>query len=508
MVILARLSTVVAAVGLGIAATGEALAADMQVKAPPPPIAYGWTGFYIGGNAGLSIARNPTEAPTTDPVFGVVTNEAFHLSPLGAVGGVQFGFNWQVTPNWVWGVEADFQGSSQKDSRTCVFLCTTTNFGAARSEAFTQRLPWFGTLRARLGWTDGPMLFYVTGGLAYGRITTDFDFFAAPAPTSTAVGRFSDDKWGPTVGGGIEAQLSGNWTGKLEYLYVDLGTVSGAATAVGGGFAGRVFEFSSDVHEHIVRLGVNYKLGDPVYVAPARAGGVYKAPTAAFVAYSWSGLYIGGNVSLSVARNPSTAPIIDPIGGSLQNSQVYLNPMGVVGGGQIGFNWQAAANVVWGVEADFQASGQKDSKTCLGGCEPPAGGGFVEPITQEIPWFGTLRARLGWTNGPVLFYATGGWTYGKVTTDLILSLPAAPALAGSFSQNKSGWTVGGGIEAQLLGNWTGKLEYLYMDLGTVAGNVTSAAGRIAGFSSEVHDHIVRVGLNYKLDWAGPVVAKY
>jgi hypothetical protein len=61
------------------------------------------------------------------------------------------------------------------------------------------------------------------------------------------------------------------------------------------------------VHDHIVRLGVNYKLGDPVYIAPAPARGVYKAPVAA-VAYTWSGLYIGGNVGLSVARNPTTAP--------------------------------------------------------------------------------------------------------------------------------------------------------------------------------------------------------
>ena len=508
MVKLARLPLVVTATGLaGIAATGAALAADMRVKAPVPAVSYGWSGLYIGGNIGLSVARNPTEAPTTDPVFGLVTNEEFHLSPLGMVGGVQAGFNWQVAPNWVWGVEVDFQGSSQKDSRTCVFLCTTTAFAATRVEAFTQRLPWFGTLRGRLGWTDGPVLLYATGGLAYGRVTTDLDFFAAPGPNS-AVGRFSEDRWGWTVGVGIEAQLIGNWTGKLEYLYVDLGTVSGSAIGAGpGGFAGRAFAFSSDVRDHIVRLGVNYKLGDPVYVAPAPARGVYKAPAAA-VAYAWSGLYIGGNVGLSVARNPSTAPIIDPVGGSLQNSQVYLSPMGVVGGGQIGFNWQAAPNWVWGVEADFQGSGQKDSKTCLGGCEPPAGGGFVEPITQEIPWFGTLRARLGWTNGPVLFYATGGWAYGKVTTDLVLNQPPAPALAGSFSQNKSGWTVGGGIEARLLDNWTGKLEYLYMDLGTGAGTVTSATGLIAGFSGEVHDHIVRVGLNYKLDWAAPVVAKY
>jgi opacity protein-like surface antigen len=132
---------------------GSALAADLRApayKAPPPVIAYGWTGFYIGGNFGLSVARNPTEAPSTDPVFGVVTNEEFHLSPFGVVGGAQIGFNWQVTQNWVWGLEADIQGSSQKDSRTCVFLCTTNNVGSTRIESFTH-----GSVPCGHGWV-GP----------------------------------------------------------------------------------------------------------------------------------------------------------------------------------------------------------------------------------------------------------------------------------------------------------------------------------------------------------------
>jgi outer membrane immunogenic protein len=80
-----------------------------------------------------------------------------------------------------------------------------------------------------------------------------------------ASGSFSDDKAGWTVGGGIEARLAGRWTGKVEYLYLDLGTVSGGTVGVAGLQGGNTFGFSSRVHDHVVRAGVNYQLGpDPV----------------------------------------------------------------------------------------------------------------------------------------------------------------------------------------------------------------------------------------------------
>ena len=79
--------------------------------------------------------------------------------------------------------------------------------------------------------------------------------------------------------------------------------------------------------------------------------------------------------------------------------------------------------------------------------------------------------------------------------------PAGFPLTGvafSHSNTKTGWTVGGGIEGRLSGNWTGKIEYLYMDLGTVSGTVIhTAAGIGANWSSDITDNILRVGLNYK-----------
>jgi outer membrane immunogenic protein len=137
-------------------------------------------------------------------------------------------------------------------------------------------------------------------------------------------------------------------------------------------------------------------------------------------------------------------------------------------------------------------------------------------LDQRLRWFGTVRGRLGATVAPtVLAYVTGGLAYGEIKTDMSLSGftlggGPAPLATASSSTTKAGWTVGAGIEARLGGNWTGKIEYLYMDLGSVSGSVLNpftAPPTTFTFSSHITDNIVRVGLNYKFGY-GPVVAKY
>ena len=86
----------------------------------PPPA--NWTGFYLGGNFGGGAARNRSWLTST----AHRANERFNLSPDGIIGGVQAGYNWQAA-NWVFGVEADIQGSNQRDNRTCVLICQGLN---------------------------------------------------------------------------------------------------------------------------------------------------------------------------------------------------------------------------------------------------------------------------------------------------------------------------------------------------------------------------------------------
>jgi outer membrane immunogenic protein len=106
----------------------------------------------------------------------------------------------------------------------------------------------------------------------------------------------------------------------------------------------------------------------------------------------------------------------------------------------------------------------------------------------------------------VLFYATGGLAYGQVDSH-------SPLVGATTANNiNAGWTVGGGVEGAIGGNWTAKIEYLYVDLGRVSGTFTTGVAALGGgtllssFNSRITDNIVRAGVNYK--FGGPGIAKY
>ncbi|MGP0091064.1 MAG: outer membrane protein [Xanthobacteraceae bacterium] len=230
--------------------------------------------------------------------------------------------------------------------------------------------------------------------------------------------------------------------------------------------------------------------------ASASAADMYvKAPL-----YNWTGFYVGGNVGYSWGNSNTTVDFYDSVTGALLASTNGSFGMdGVVGGGQAGYNWQTG-KWVWGLEADLQASGHQGSATfaCGAACPLP---GTTATIDEKLEWFGTARARLGYTVTPtVLVYATGGLAYGEISMNGLGS-PTPNTL--SVSTLRAGWTVGGGIEAALGRGWTGKIEYLYMDLGSVYGNDAVAPPpppvHPTGFSagSGITDNILRVGANYR-----------
>jgi outer membrane immunogenic protein len=244
-----------------------------------------------------------------------------------------------------------------------------------------------------------------------------------------------------------------------------------------------------------------------------------KAPLMAEPVYNWTGFYIGGNVGYSWGRSSDTSTLTNGVGTVLFTSADRANMDGIIGGGQIGYNWQVQ-NWVWGLEADIQGSDQKGRRDFLcptGVCTPPFGVVAVFPgpavpvaLDQKLEWFGTVRGRVGVLATPrVLFYATGGLAYGEVNTSATIG-------AGAFGFNahdtRVGYTVGAGVEGVIAGNWTAKLEYLYMDLGRTSGSFLTTIPALGGgvlsynYSSRITDNIVRVGLNYK--FGGPVIAKY
>jgi outer membrane immunogenic protein len=497
-----------------------AAAADMAplYKAPPALALYNWSGFYLGGNAGYSVGRDPTSATKVNTNNGdVLQRETFALAPAGWLGGFQLGYNWQVG-HAVFGVEADWQWTGQRD-QACVFSCLDADLFAGPFRLTEEhKLNWFATVRGRFGYAADHWLWYVTGGVAFARIDSNRLYVNGPGtlnpliPTTVVASNASFNRAGFALGTGVETALAGNWTAKVEYLLVNLGNVTDSFGAVDpptlGPGAPVSITHTSHIRDHIIRVGLNYRFGGGD-VDPARsaAGGFYKAPRAVSPPpYSWAGVYLGGNIGYGLARNPATATVlaVANIGPPVLNQESFtLAPEGWLGGGQIGFNWQTG-RIVLGAEADWQWSGQQDT-ACVNSCT--TNGGTII-LAQKLSSFATVRGRIGYAADAWLWYVTGGVAWGRVANAVTF-----PPFGGfSFDQSKYGWVAGAGVETALWGNWTAKLEYLYMDLGGATGSANFVINpplaivvNVAG-TTTFRDHIFRAGLNYK--FGGPVVAAY
>jgi outer membrane immunogenic protein len=203
-------------------------------SAPPPlPVIWSsWTGFYIGANLGWVGSSNNTLANTgTDTGaggLGAALAAGFipgsvGVSHNGFIGGGQIGYNWQFSPFWVAGLEADYDGIS-KNSTTSVFASPSAVL-TPFTTTFTSGLDNLGTVRARLGWLWTPaLLAYATGGLAYGETKAGASFNCPTCIPPAALALTSTNtSTGWTVGGGLEWQFAPFWSVKAEYLYVDLG---------------------------------------------------------------------------------------------------------------------------------------------------------------------------------------------------------------------------------------------------------------------------------------------
>jgi outer membrane immunogenic protein len=174
----------------------------------------------------------------------------------------------------------------------------------------------------------------------------------------------------------------------------------------------------------------------------------YSAPAPMAAGYNWGGFYGGLNLGYEWGKVSNSAG----------------NPSGVAGGIQAGYNWQNG-QFVFGGETDLQLSGADDT---------------FAPWKFSNPWFGTLRARIGYAMNNILVYGTGGLAYGDLKGEL-----------GGLTETKTeiGWTLGAGMEVGLAPNWSAKVEYLYMDLGNRSFSVT---GSDNGLSAS----ILRLGVNY------------
>src|ERR1700704_2498104 len=263
---------IVLAAALVVLSSASALAADLPPrgygKAPAMAAATNWSGLYIGGNVGYGWGNNSTDfsfLPTPE-ALEADNNTTLGTRSSGVIGGAQLGYNWQIG-SLVTGLEADIQGSGIKGSARAIPTIRGTAIPDPTSVfSSEQKLSWFGTVRGRLGLTVTPeLLLYGTGGLAYGRVDASANWFASFADEgrlvqSQAPASVSKTKVGWTAGAGAEWMFARNWSAKLEYLYIDLGSES----AIGDLTVNQVLNppsalgYTWHTRENIARVGVNY----------------------------------------------------------------------------------------------------------------------------------------------------------------------------------------------------------------------------------------------------------
>jgi outer membrane immunogenic protein len=237
---------------LGVSA--PALAADMAVKAAPPPVVapyYNWSGFYIGANGGWGESRN-----CWDFVFvaGPAFSDGCRERSGGLVGG-QIGYRWQAN-QFVFGLEA--QGDWADLSNTRVSLLNPALSTRTKTDGI-------GLFTGQVGWAAwNAALLYVKGGAA----VTSNSFTVLDTVSGAGLVSASATRWGGTVGVGFEYGFAPNWSIGAEYDHLWMGTANNSFTAVDPRLVGIANNrISQDVD--MVTLRINYRFGG--YGAPVTA---------------------------------------------------------------------------------------------------------------------------------------------------------------------------------------------------------------------------------------------
>jgi outer membrane immunogenic protein len=187
-------------------------------------------------------------------------------------------------------------------------------------------------------------------------------------------------------------------------------------------------------------------------VMPVKAP-LYAAP------YNWTGFYIGVNGGGGWGRSNVSAPL----------ASGDFNTSGGLVGGTLGYNYQMG-QAVFGVEGDLDWTNLRGSAVC---------GGFS--CETRNSWLGTARGRIGYAFDRFMPFVTGGAAFGDIKNSV--------ASVGDARSTKTGYALGGGLEAALSGPWTAKVEYLYADLGRGAS--------LLGSDTRFNTNLVRAGLNYR-----------
>jgi outer membrane immunogenic protein len=218
----------------------------------------------------------------------------------------------------------------------------------------------------------------------------------------------------------------------------------------------------------------------PALAADLPARTYTKAPAYAAPIYNWTGFYVGGH-----------------IGGAFSgNSSLTGSDGRFLGGIQGGADYQFANNWVLGIEAQYSWLSNNNNGVLF------PGNVLVNANNNQ---FGSVTGRLGYSFGPTLLYAKGGYAF-KDSDNTSVSIAGVPQFFTVDGNHRDGYTVGAGLEYMFAPNWSAKIEYQYYNFGS--GTFTTGPFGLAGARFRDDENSVKAGVNYRFNWAGLVAPRY
>jgi len=405
---------------------GTAKAADVTYSEP----VYSWSGIYVGGyvGAGATVAR--AEADAEIPQVFSFDADFKGIGGEGLLAGGLIGYNWQVSEQFVLGVQGDLGWTD---------LEAKLELGDAEAKAGPD---FIANASLRAGYLVTPeTLFYLIGGYSYAEYKLDLD----------GGDDFDQDYDGFHVGTGMETRLTDRLTARIEYRYTKFGGEDWDTD----GF----LEITPSVHTGT--LGIAYNL------FPTAGDGQIATPVADIVEpqVSWTGFYVGANGGAGAVVNRITGDDVDAefdgVGGE-----------GILGSLMAGYNWQASERFVLGIQGDI---GIADIKSELDASLAAGPLGFGLNADAKLDWFASASVRAGYLPSPdTMIYVIGGYSYAHYKLDGELSVTLDGGEGGEdfsdsakfgASQDYNGYHVGTGIESMLTDNLTARVEYRFTQYG-------------------------------------------
>jgi outer membrane immunogenic protein len=480
----------------------EPLPSGKEMKSVVQPVVQencNWTGFYIGahiGYAGGDLTWKDTDVAGIGGEDQAGPTTLVDHSQSGFIAGGQLGGNYQ----WRWlvlGAEGSFSYSDVR-AHTVKDIDDEPNIFDTRNE-------WLGTIAGRVGFAWNRFLLYAKGGVAFANLRYSWLHVEEFDPVDT----FKTDEWrtGALVGGGIEYAINCNWSAKIEYNHLFLGTDNIDGTRIDGGVPEHE-TFQVDLNQDSLQAGLNYKF---------LSFGGHNSPSLTFAGVErldaksskevlqpaieepckWTGFYIGANAGY--AGGDLSWVDADTAGtesGEVTGPETLTKHghSGFIGGGQLGYNHQFGSWLVLGVEGTFDYSDVKGSSVRNTEVNTDA-------FETRDDWIGTIAGRVGFAWNKVLFYAKGGgafvnerysWRHGTLDDETVDPFTA--------NEVRTVGMVGGGLEYAITCHWSAKVEYNHLFLGSedVSGTrIDSGVPETETYRIDIDHDSVQAGLNYK-----------